>query len=367
MTRLGITRSSLSRSHVTRYLTGARMTRAVRAGVCLAAGAAVLVSASACGVTNTLVGIHEAPPARTDVAPLTVDQAKKIVSRSMTAAYLGETGTGEAAGTQLRTAYSEEGLRAANGRTRLATILPVTQTSSLRAPHPRLLAVSRGPGFPRFIVAQTEAATGGLPILHLLTSPNAAAPYRISMSVEMVPSASVKAFDPLRQGSSLVSNGPESTADERTGLAVSPNTLLNSYAAHMEFPPRPLTNVPFEQDSLSSQLRDKSSAVAKAVAVQATFTQTHKVVPSSMFAVRQDSGDALVFGVMERTDSFAVKPGQKVSTAGNAAFVRLTGKKVVTKSASITTLEFVVFALPRSSGKATLVAAREQVVAGSGS
>jgi hypothetical protein len=362
-----MSRFSLTRHNVTRRPTGARMTRAVRAGVGVAAGAAILVSTSACGATNALVGIHDAPPAKTDSAPLTVDQAKKIVSRSMTAAYLGETGTGEAAGTQLRTAYSEEGLRAANGRTKLASILPATQTSSLRAPHPRLLAVSRGPGFPRFIVAQTEAATGGLPILHLLTSPSASAPYRISMSVEMVPSASVKAFDPLRQGSSLLSNGPESTQDEATGLAVSPSTLLHSYAGHMAFPRLPLTKVPFADDSLSAQLRDKAFAFAKAVRTQATFTQTHKVVPSSLFAVRQDSGDALVFGVMERTDSFAVKRGQKVRTGGNAAFVRLTGKKVLTKSASITTLEFVVFALPRSSGKATLIAAREQVVAASGS
>jgi len=40
---------------------------------------------------------------------------------------------------------------------------------------------------------------------------------------------------------------------------------------------------------------------------------------------------------------------------------------VITKAASLTTLEFVTFAVPRSTGKATLIAAREQVVAGSGS
>jgi hypothetical protein len=103
------------------------------------------------------------------------------------------------------------------------------------------------------------------------------------------------------------------------------------------------------------------------VAVQATFSQVHKVIPSSVYAVRQASGDALVFGVIERTDSFGVKEGQHVKTAANKAFVLLTGKKLVTRSASITTLEFVVFAVPRSTGQATLIAAREQIVAGSGS
>lgn len=357
----------MTRDSMTRDRTAARMSRAVHVGVRLAVGVVVVASASACGATNALVGIHKAPPANTASAPLTVDQAKKIVSRSLTAAYLGETGTGAAAGTELRTAYREEGLRAANGRTRLASILPPAETSSLRAPHPRLLAVSRGSAFPRFIVAQTVAASGGLPVLHLLTSPDALTPYRISMSVEMVPSATVKPFDPLRKGSSLVSNGPESTADEATGLAVSPTTLLHSYAGHMAFPQKPLGNVPFANDSLSAQLRGGASRVAKAVAAQATFTQTHRVVPSSLVAVRQAGGDALVFGVMERTDSFAVKRGQKVNTARNKAFVQLTGKEVVTRKATMTTLEFVVFALPRSEGKATLVGAREQLVAGSGS
>jgi hypothetical protein len=62
-----------------------------------------------------------------------------------------------------------------------------------------------------------------------------------------------------------------------------------------------------------------------------------------------------------------VKKGQAVNTAGNQEFVLLTGKKRVTRSASITRLEFVVFAVPRSSGQATLIAASKQVVAGSGS
>jgi hypothetical protein len=83
--------------------------------------------------------------------------------------------------------------------------------------------------------------------------------------------------------------------------------------------------------------------------------------------VGQANGGALVFGVIERTDSFKVKNGQNVKTSANKAFVLLSGKKSVTRSASITTLEFVAFAVPPSGGRATLVAAREQIVAGSGS
>jgi len=311
------------------------------------------------GATHALLGIREAPKANTTSAPLTVDQAKRILARTFTAAYLGETTSGAAAQAQLRTAYTGEGLRGVSGRVKLASVQPAVSASLLLAPHPKLLAVSRGFGFPRFIIAQTVASDGGLPILHLLVSPDAATPYRISMSAEMVPPATVEPFDRLSSGSPLVTNG--------TGLAVAPATLLNLYAAQMAFPAKAISKAPFVADSFAVQVRAGAAGAAGAVASQATYTQVHAVVPSSVYAVRQASGDALVFGVLERTDSFAVNPGENVNTVANKAFVLLTGKKLVTKAASITTLEFVVFAVPRSRGQATLVAAREQIVAGSGS
>lgn len=322
-------------------------------------GVAMIISVPGWGATHALLGIHKAPTAKANTVPLTVDQAKKILTRSLTAAYLGETKDGAASDAALRAAYTGQGLRGAGGRVKLASVQPAVATSPLVASQPKLLAVSRGFGYPRFIVAQTVASDGGVPILHLLTSPNAETPYRISMSVEMVPPATVEPFDRLSQGSSLVTNS--------AGLAVAPAKLLSLYAAQMVFPAKATSQPPFVADSFSVQMREGAAGVARAVASQATFTQVHKVVPDSLYAVQQASGDALVFGVIERTDLFTVKKDQNVNTAANKAFVLLTGKKVVARKASITTLEFVVFADPRSTGKATLVAAREQIVAGSGS
>lgn len=341
--------------------------RCVRATVASVAGVVMLTSLAGCGASNTLLGIHDAPAAKASTVPLTVEHAKKILTRSFTAAYLGETSTGKDADRQLRTAYSGEGLRAVVGRTKQAGLRPPVEASSLRTPYPKLLAVSRGSGFPRFIVAQTVASDGRPPILHLLTSPDAATPYRISMSVDMVPPATIKPFDPLSKGSPLVKNGQRPQVSDGSALAVVPDTLLRSYGAHLAFPSGSLPKPPFAPDSFAGQIRAGAAEVAKDVASQATFTQGHEVVPSEVYAVQQAGGDALVFGVVERKDSFDVKQGQKVSTAGNKAFVRLTGKKLVSRSASMTTLEFVVFAVPRSTGQATLVAAREQIVAGSGS
>lgn len=336
------------------------MTRVVRAIalsiVTLVGGASV----AGCGAARTVLGIHEAPTANPALASLTVDLAERILTRDFTAAQQGETTTGAAAQAALSTAYTGQGLRAAKARVRLAAIQPSAADSPLLAPQqPLLLAVPRGLGYPRVMVAQTVAAEGSLPILHLLTSPNAVTPYRIATSATMLPSSKIKPFDSLSQGSPLVTDGK--------GLAVSDTALLKAYAETMAFPAEPVTAPPFAADPFSSQVRARAAAVAKSVVTQAKFSQVHKVVPNSVYAVRQASGDALVFGVIVRTDSFAVKSGQAINTVANKAFVLLSGKKKVTRSASITTVEFVVFAVPRGTGRATLVAASEQVVAGSGS
>lgn len=336
------------------------MSRRLRVTVMTGLCVAMVMSVTGCGAAHTLLGIHEAPQVKATSAPLGVDQARAILTRAFTAAHQGETLSGAAAQEAQKAAYTGEGLRAALARARLASVQPKTADFSLLSPErPRLLAVSRGFGFPRFIVAQTVSSKGGVPIVHLLTSPDALTPYRISVSAEMVPLATVTPFDPLNQGSPLVKGGG--------GLAVAPAALLKAYASSMAFPAKSVASLPFSADSFSGQLRTQAASVSKAVAAQATFSQVHKVVADSSYAVQQASGDVLVFGVIRRSDTFAVKSGQAVNTARNKAFVLLTSKKRVTRTASLTTLEFVVFAVHRSTGRATLVAAREQLVAGSGS
>lgn len=333
------------------------MTRSIRH---VALCGAIVVSVTGCGAGQAVLGIREVPKVNAASVPLTVDQAERILTRDFTAVQQGETKTGAAARSALRTAYTSEGLRAANARVKLAKLQPAVADSPVLAPQrPRLLALSRGFGYPRVIVAQTVTSEDPLPILHLLTSPDAVTPYRISASATMLVASSIKPFDALSKGSPLVTDGK--------GLAVTDTALLKAYAAGMTFPAKAVTNPPYAADPFAKQVRAKAAGAAKAVAAQASFSQVHKVIPTSSYAVRQASGDALVFGVIERTDSFRVKSGQAVNTSANKAFVLLSGKKRVTKAASITWLEFVVFAVPRSTGRATLVAAMEQVVAGSGS
>jgi hypothetical protein len=332
------------------------LSRIVRATVLAVVTA---LSLTGCAAGHTVLGIHEAPKADASSPPLTDSRANSILAKVFTVAAQTDTTDGAAARAAQRTAYTGEGLRAVGARGKLASVQSAVVGSALGAPQPRLLAVSRGDGYPRFIVAQSVTSEGGSPILHLLTSPDALTPYRISTSVTMLPGSTVQPFAALNQGSPLATDGK--------GLAVAPTALLDGYAAGMAFPGKPVPNPLFAEDSFSVQVRTRAAGVAKAVSSQATFSQIHQVVPGSVYAVRQASGDALAFGVLQRTDSFAVKPNQAVNTIADKEFVRLSGKKQVTKEASRTTLEFVVFAVPRANGPATLVAASEQLVAGSGS
>ena len=332
------------------------MTRIVRA----VALAVVVASLTGCGAAHTVLGIHEAPKANPAAPALTVARADAILTGAFAAAYQGDRTTGAVARAAQRTAYTAAGLRAVGARVKLAGGLPTAGSPPYPRPSkPRLLALSRGLGYPRVIVAETVTAVSGLPILHLLTSPDPATPYRISASVTMLSQSSVKAFDALSQGSPMVTDG--------RGLAVAPTVMLTGYAAGMAFPARALTNPPFVADSFSAQLRTRAARVARAVAAQATFSQVHRLVPGSVYAVRLASGDGLAFGVLERTDSFAVKSGQAINTVADKDFVLMSGKKRVTQRASRTTLEFIAFTVPLSRGQATLVAASEQIVAGSGS
>ena len=204
------------------------MSRSLRL-VALTASAAVALGG--CAAAGPVVGLHDAPAAVTTVAPLSPSHARDIVSRAFTAASQAESTTGAAADKARATAYTGPALTAAAARSRLESAQPGPgrQGSPALSPsQPGLLALSRGFGWPRAMVAQTVPSGGSLPVLHLLTSPNAVTPYRISASATMLPNSTVRRFDPLPQGSRLLTDG--------TGLAVAPTALVTQYAGSLSFP-----------------------------------------------------------------------------------------------------------------------------------
>jgi hypothetical protein len=326
--------------------------------VALTASAAVALSG--CAAVGPVVGLHDAPVAVTTTAPLTPSHARDIVSRAFTAASQAGSTTGAAADTARATAYTGPALTAATARSGLDSVQPgLGGTSPALSPsQPGLLALSRGFGWPRAMVAQTVPSSGSLPVLHLLTSPDAVTPYRITVWATMLPNSAVRQFDPLPQGSRLLSDG--------TNLAVAPTALVTQYAGSLAFPARPVAEPAFTADPFAGQVRQSATTQAASVAVQSGFTQRHEVVPGSTYAVEQAAGGALVFSVLRRTDTFTVKKGQSL-TAPKEFTALVPGRKRITSRATMTTLEFVVFGVPASSGDATLVAASEQLVSAAGS
>ena len=75
------------------------------------------------------------------------------------------------------------------------------------------------------------------------------------------------------------------------------------------------------------------------------------------------SDKAALDAVIERKDSLTEKTTNALTPS--KAFTILSGKSVINKSAVLSTYEFVVFHIP-ASGKATVVAAAEQLYAASG-
>ena len=137
----------MNRGHLTRRkltggklsggkLSGGKLNGRVRTIAAAVLCAAMVAPVTGCGVTRAALGIHQAPEAKATSASLTVDQAKRILARDFTAAYLGETKTGTVATTALRTAFRGEGLRGVGGRVKLSSVQPAAANSLLQVPHP---------------------------------------------------------------------------------------------------------------------------------------------------------------------------------------------------------------------------------------
>lgn len=331
-----------------------RTTRAASTLVAALSAAALL---SACGGMKSALGVTEPPVAVTTVASLAPEQAKTILNRVWSDAILAS-GTGDQADQARASAYTAQALEAARARSKLAPIQPPSGgPAPLATQTPGLLTVSRGPAYPRVVVAQAIPSTTALPVLHLLITPDVRTPFRIASSATMLPSSSVNRFPPLTEGS--VVNG------DTAQLVVQPAALLDAYAKALTFTTALPASTPFAGDRFLSQVRERATAQAKAVVTQATFGQSHAVDKTATYSIGQQDGSALVFGVIKRTDTFKVKTGQTITSPRE--FVALVpGKSKITRQATMTTLQFVVFEVP-ASGQARLVAADDQLVTASGS
>ena len=314
------------------------------------------------GGCAAVVGVMDAPTATLGGA-LPSSQAQAIATQVVTAAEKATAAPGAEGDAVRAMAFTGEALIAAQADARLAATVSaeVRNARALTASPPVVLAVSRGLDYPRSMVVQTTRAPSSLPVLHLLTTPDVRTPYRIAASTLMLPSAAVKVFDKVAQGSPALGDG--------SGLAVRPEDLSKRYAASLAFPavasPADASpaDAPFTEDTFATGVRASAVSQSQRLAHIATLTQQHELA-DVMGGLRVAGGKgALVFAVLDRRDSVVNRPGVVVTPL--PAFTALTGLTTVTAEASQHTLEFVAFFVP-DSGQAVVVGAQEHLVAASG-
>lgn len=291
------------------------------------------------------------------VAPQQVQSvATRAISRAGDATRAGGADSRKAR----RAAFTGPALRAADADAKLADVSPqlAPPNPALTNRQPTPLAVTQGKP-PSLLLVQTGAGDGDLPQLQLLESAPTGGSWKVAEAATMLPGASVQPFPALAKGT------PTLAPRQESGLAVAPADLVRGYAKSLAHPSKPVPDRSWIGDDFAARVRQSAREQASATEAYASFTQRHEVLPDATHVIRQQDGSALVFAVLERTDTFDVAKHRVLNAPKEfTAFVPKQDR--INKRARMTTLEFLVFQVPRGTGKASLVAASEHLVGARG-
>ncbi|GAB3876894.1 hypothetical protein [Terrabacter terrigena] len=289
-------------------------------------------------------------------SPVVAPEAAATTASSAVAAAASSSLDGTAAGTAARgKAFAGVALESANayakslpGRTAADKAEAELATTGVK-----VLAVSREGDKPRQILAQTTLKKTGAAVLVLLVADESGA-FKAAAVTPMLPDAKLDALDPTTDGSPAIADGK--------GLVASPDDVLAAFAASVKFP-KPTAAKVLAADPLSEQLRQSALAQSQALKNQGAFTQDH--APKGVIGgVRlKDGNGAIVFAHLVRHDTIAMRTPLKLTPAKDLTL--LTGIKQITTEADLTSNEVVAIVIP-ASGQARVVAASDQLVAGSG-
>lgn len=292
-------------------------------------------------------GVSATPAVAPDAAATTASSAVAAAATSSL--------DGKAAGRAAREkAFTGAALESANayaktlsGRTAAAKADAELATTGVK-----VLAVSRSGDDPQQILAQTTLKKTGAAVLVLLVGEGGA--FKAAAVTPMLPDAKLDALDPTTDGSAAI-------ADAK-GLVVKPTDVVAAFAASVKYPEPTATKV-LAADPLSEQLRQSALAQSQALNKQGAFTQEHEPKGIIGGLRLKDGNGAIVFAHLVRSDAIAMRTPLKLTPAKDLTL--LTGIKQITTEANLTSNEIVAFVIP-ASGQARIVAASDQLVAGSG-
>jgi len=339
--------------------TGAARTRpAARRAAGLVAALAATLAMGGCGVTDAVVGIHAAPAEDRSVAAVDQDNAQRIAARVLGAAQSAQAKTGTDAATALEAALT--GAALAVGQAAVAT-----HSASATAPDPltnpgapKVLAVSQGRTWPRAILAATLDETANRQYLHVLVSSSPTDPFRLAYTVPMHAGASIPSLGTLADGAPLV------PASDATGLVAAPQDLLAEYAGALAYPKAQSAPTIPPTDPFARSLLANAQSQTASLGKLGSLAEKQSVVADDTISFRLADGGAVTFGLLKRVDTITLAKSAKELKLPSA-YARLSGKKTVTKSVTVVSLEPVVLVIP-TSGTATAVGGDEQLVSVAG-
>lgn len=237
---------------------------------------------------------------------------------------------------------------------RLRTSLPAGQQAWQR------VLVPTGTGWPRWFLAVGTAPDHPTPLLSVLSSATARAPYGLWAQLTMLPGQALPAVAPAAEGAPVLDG-------RATGLALAPADVATRYADLLSRgSASPATGL-FAEDLFRTQVRRQVSRDRSALAGLATVRAEHEAVPDSVLALRTSDGGALVVAELTATYLLTASPRSKELTVDDT-LAALAGRSDFTERVRRTSQEVVAFAVPPqgTGGQIRVVAASKADVAVTG-
>jgi hypothetical protein len=208
-------------------------------------------------------------------------------------------------------------------------------------------------GWPRWFAAVGTAPSRVTPVIWVLSSPDARAPYGLWGELVMLPGAQLPELRELPEVARADRGAPELPADT-TGLLASPTDVVTRYVDVLTAGPGSRYGKSFAPDVFREQvLRKVAGDRAQLLRLRGTVTSLHTVqgVP---LAVRTADGGALVIAALTETYTVRVPAEAGSVRVGDPVVAALAGRTSFTTHVVQTSTELVAFAVPPASAGGTV-------------
>lgn len=224
-------------------------------------------------------------------------------------------------------------------RGQLAAPLPGLSTVDMRAIVPTNL------GFPRYVMATTQADPGEVPMVHVLVQNTARENYQLVARAEMLPGEKFPRLFDSDDGN------PTLDPSDGSGLKASPNDALKRYTEILSSP-QSEDREDFASDKFSAdivkQQGDEGNTVKSSCSDCFSYEVKHELREGSVWAVRGKDDEALVIGIINGSRHVKIKTSGAILPL-TSDLGALAGTEEAGDSVAINQVEIVVLKIPEAS------------------